>query len=1198
MDLHGIRESLVIEPADRPGFLFDEIIKSLPFPMRVRKSYYIRKNLEFTYPLPKRIDKTFQGRTGLLAYDLVVISGVDIQEFTPQEQLNLISYVEHGGALLFTGGAYALDKSDGTFELFGKVLPVEITYPQEPKITYPDFMLEAQKKSFPVRLSRNHVITRTLPENLGYVNVVQPVTVKTWGKVVARAGDKPLVVAGEQSTGRVAVIATYPERDLFKGVIDMETFFEHSAYDDFMRNLVMWLVGKEKEIIIRSFSVTQEKNRRWEIRADVCPSKEKIRRAVIEVTANDPVRAALGREPEFSAPVVKQEIQLKGEKIREFFTVPDMPEYGPSTLLKVALTVQYGKDIDRDYKEIRRDPYEPVAYRRDEIIEIKNTKYITIKNLEDEYVFVPGWTVNFEISMSDIPAALDIALYDDIDNSFLEQKLAPKSKNTRISITLPDLRGGRYVLQARAMLGNKEVKARYPFAVVRVEPVEDLLFVGPVGVAGLNERRIREDVEDRVKKGFNCLIAQPVRKHASERFYRNVLYYRYLAQFEHRTYLWGEYEGLTVIVDHGPWFLHEGENPNRPCIFDPQFAVKQENYIRPVMERAEKIPALLSMEILDEPHTYPSNVCRCKLCLKRFKEKYGYEMPRWMELVDVKDRRRYDFFDFIGDYYKEGFRITYQTLLKHRKRIQVNHVFALVGAGQYSTHNSFADDLKWFPYCDTFEFDCYNYMYAHFAAAEYVKFHQFHFAFARYRDLSRYYGNKELHFFVQTDDRDYPHDIEPLNAPVEILYTAIGQGAKVFHLMYKPTFSNVFGLREERWALFGKELVKIRKASPLLAKLEKQASPLAMMFPHTNCVLNPRPKELPEGYVGIGFYHKEERPFNRWYPSGYTPFNSYEFLFRYFGECDVIEERLVAEGRLAMHRALALLATTYIHADAVRNIRQFIENGGILICDRIPEFDHTGRRIDFLPQLAWTEESIFGNVKLKSAKMGRGSVYLLSTDLDDLYTDILLSEDARRDRILSEKFQEIMFVRERILPAVLSTNPQVEASILENDQFIAVVAINHGSTQQTTTVKVFRPGYDVQKAVDLITFEQFQIRETPDGFEFEITLSDRSGRFIGLYSAPAENIVAKGSRKWKPGDEPDMTIIPVRDGKSAQGEYLVNLTCKNPRGETAWSKIASINGTGYRVCSKIPANEISGKWVLDAELLLNGHSLRWEWEVG
>jgi hypothetical protein len=174
----------------------------------------------------------------------------------------------------------------------------------------------------------------------------------------------------------------------------------------------------------------------------------------------------------------------------------------------------------------------------------------------------------------------------------------------------------------------------------------------------------------------------------------------------------------------------------------------------------------------------------------------------------------------------------------------------------------------------------------------------------------------------------------------------------------------------------------------------------------------------------------------------------------------------------------------------------------------------------------------------------------------------------------------------------------VEASILENDQFIAVVAINHGSTQQTTTVKVFRPGYDVQKAVDLITFEQFQIRETPDGFEFEITLADRSGRFIGLYSAPAENIVAKGSRKWKPGDEPDMTIIPVRDGKSAQGEYLVNLTCKNPRGETAWSKIASINGTGYRVCSKIPANEISGKWVLDAELLLNGHSLRWEWEVG
>ncbi|MGC8805528.1 MAG: hypothetical protein ACP5QD_06320, partial [Candidatus Ratteibacteria bacterium] len=113
MDPHGIREALVIEQANQAGYYFDEIISSLPFPMRVRKSYYIRKNLPFTYPLPKRIDETFQGRTGLLAYDLIIISGVDVHEFSPEEQLNLISYVEHGGALIFTGGSYAFEKSDG-----------------------------------------------------------------------------------------------------------------------------------------------------------------------------------------------------------------------------------------------------------------------------------------------------------------------------------------------------------------------------------------------------------------------------------------------------------------------------------------------------------------------------------------------------------------------------------------------------------------------------------------------------------------------------------------------------------------------------------------------------------------------------------------------------------------------------------------------------------------------------------------------------------------------------------------------------------------------------------------------------------------------------------------------------------------------------------------------------------------------------
>ncbi|OQB73144.1 MAG: hypothetical protein BWX89_01094 [candidate division TA06 bacterium ADurb.Bin131] len=1201
MDPHGIREALVIEQANQAGYYFDEIIGSLPFPMRVRKSYYIRKNLPFTYSLPKRIDRTFQGRTGLLAYDLIIVSGVDVCEFSPEEQLNLISYVEHGGAMIFTGGAYTFEKSDGTYHILGSILPVEINFPENSaRISIPvDIEDKNLVKSQNVKLNKQHPVCKGLSSTMGTISVMHQLKPKKDATVVATCGNLPVVVLGKYANGRVSAITAIPDYDNLKGIIDQTSFFEHSDYDDFMRNIIMWLLKKEKEITIKSFSVKQQrKSRQLEIKAELEPTKEKIKRAQLEVYANDFDKQANGRTVEFSVSVLKKNLEIKNNRVKFLVRMPVILNLPPEELYKFSLTVQYGKDVNRDYKNIGLDPYEPVLHRRDTVISIKQACYIKIKNLEEEYVFMPGQKLRFEILPQ--PPELEKLVLEIKDPQgsivFQKQDINPGSSYI-FEYQIPLWRRGRYVLRVTGITHSQTFYAEYPFAIVHIKPVEDLIFVAPVNISGLTETRIREEVLDRVNKGFNCVISEQIKGKIPDRYKRNILYYRFLTQFEHKLYLWGEYTGLSCFVDHGPWYMEEGENPNIPCVLTDEFRKKTFDYVKPIIERAEKIPALLSMEIWDEPHALPANICRCNICLETFRKKYGYEMPKWSEITDVHGKKRYDFFDFIGDYYEKAFKDTYDAVLSYRSRVQANHVFALVGAGQYSTHFSFTDDVKWFPYCDTFEFDCYNYMYAHFAAAEKAMFHQFHFAFARYRNIAAYY-RKQLGFFIQTDDRDYPHDIEPIKAPCEILYTAIGQNAKTFHLMYKPTFSVNFGLRQERWDIFGRELKRIRNASPLLKKLNKPSSKLAMFYPHTNWVINPQPKKLPPGYVGIGFYHKEERPFNKWYPSGYTPFNSYEFMFRYFGECDVIDERFVAKGLMDNYKAIALLATDYIHADAIEKIRGFVKNGGVLFMDRIPSYNQNGDRIDFFDeQLNFDCENLFGSIKIKTASYGNGKVYLLTGDLDEIYTDILISDDKRRESLLIEKFQDIFFNREKIFPNCISKNIIVEASLLSNNEFKCVTIVNHSRKPEKTTVCVFNPEYEVNLVVDLITYERFPVRRRDSWIEFDCDVEDLSGRFIGLYEKFPETIEIEGRDSYEKGEFLYLKILPESGGNIVKGEFLARIVCKDPEGDIESDKIISINSDGYIIGRPISINEITGKWDLDIEILHSGALKKFSWLV-
>ncbi len=196
------------------------------------------------------------------------------------------------------------------------------------------------------------------------------------------------------------MITAVPDYDNLKGIVDRSNFFEHSQYDDLMRNLIMWLVKKEKEIIIKDFSIKKKKSGQWEIKADLESSREKLKKATVEIYGNDPLIQAAGRTPDFSSVVLRENLEVKGSRLKFGFRLPVELQVLPEYLYKVVLTVQYGRDIDRDMKNMRMDPYEPIVHRRDAIIEAKNTTFVQIENLEHEYVFMPGQNLRFEIKCS------------------------------------------------------------------------------------------------------------------------------------------------------------------------------------------------------------------------------------------------------------------------------------------------------------------------------------------------------------------------------------------------------------------------------------------------------------------------------------------------------------------------------------------------------------------------------------------------------------------------------------------------------------------------------------------------------------------------------------------------------------------------------------------------------------------------------
>jgi len=230
-------------------------------------------------------------------------------------------------------------------------------------------------------------------------------------------------------------------------------------------------------------------------------------------------------------------------------------------------------------------------------------------------------------------------------------------------------------------------------------------------------------------------------------------YAQYLAQRDGLV-MWGEYAGATLLKTHG-LRAAEGELATRPCVHTPQFAQATREFLARKHRGASDIPRMVSLEIIDEPHLYPGNVCRCEVCQRRFQETYGHPMPTWEEAIEARDQRTRNYFDWVIAYATEAFRVGMETWRSFPKGPMLHHVMCQIGSGRYNARSCIANDAAWSPHADFCEFDCYNYMYGHWRCSDVLRFNEFHYMFGVWRALAHRNGQR-LGFFVQVTDRDVP----------------------------------------------------------------------------------------------------------------------------------------------------------------------------------------------------------------------------------------------------------------------------------------------------------------------------------------------------------------------------------------------------------------------------------------------------------
>jgi len=1143
MDPEGVREIFYAESSVGLEYGVRAAVKSLPYLARVKDSLSKGLHLPLTRKLPRRLDTTLQMTTGLHAYDAIVLADIDPAIFDADDLWNLLAYVEAGGGLLLIAGPNAFNKAQRGWGPLDPALPISIALkPQKRTKLWNDPFQQEEPPVLSVEPVAGHPVIRGLNGPYGQTKSAQECALRKGATALAMAGKLPIIAAGNYGRGRVMTVAAYPDSL-------PDSFFTTPAWADVLRQGISWLFGKDADLVVQRVEADRSpiphgEGRVFALGLDPKAAGPVAARALISMA--DPGWLAAGREPQYGVPTAVP-VAFANNAIGY--------QFAPSTpgRWKVRLEVQ-GKGW---------------ANAREVEVEVESATGLKLSIRDGSYLTAPGWILPLQITAK-VPT--EVTLHLDLNSISPISPISPIApikttpEGTPFDLPVPNLEPGDYELIAKA---NGE-EARLRFAVTDEVRQPGLTFVAP-GAHGNSEeiqRRTHAYYRDR---GFNGVSGLGN-------------YREYLAQRDGMV-TWGEYVGASLLKTHG-YYGEEGAKATDPCIFDPAHATKLRELLEGRFQTFKRSPRAITLEVLDEPHMTRANVCHCPRCQAAFKAKNGFDLPTWEEAIAANDRRTKAYFEWVVDYAAQAFRMGYDIWKSFGPGPGLNHVLCALGNGGMTARCAIAEDLPLADTADLLEFDCYNYMYDHWRGCKQLMWNEFHFMFGHFRFLS-YRNNKPLGFFIQVTDRDAPdRPWDPVRAPSETLYSAIGGGAKYFHLMAQGGFTNTQNCREEKFAALGEDIKKVRKAAPLLERAQTPRSRVAAVFNfHDRLYRSPEPM-LPEGYIGLGFYSGEHQPYDNMWPNHKGNINVAEMLFRGFGETDVIDQRALHEGVLDDYRGFVLNGVDYLTDDDAKAVVKFVEAGGLLICDHIPTHNTNGEASAILKPLFPGEAQHFDkDVTVTYSTFGKGRTLLFSADLNELYTAAVEQKEEYLRYLVKHTCRDF-FDNGGIRPHVRTSNYDVETNLLLAPESVVLVSVNHTAVRQQSTATLFSPVVQINAAADLITGRPYPIAKTADSITVDLDLGDREGAIIGLFpTIPADLAITPAAEQFTRGARLAFTVaLTDAAGQPALGDHIVELRVTDPTGEERLRYTGRFCASGgeLHIDRPLAINARPGEWTITA----------------
>jgi hypothetical protein len=449
----------------------------------------------------------------------------------------------------------------------------------------------------------------------------------------------------------------------------------------------------------------------------------------------------------------------------------------------------------------------------------------------------------------------------------------------------------------------------------------------------LDARTLRDTIDNLLAHGFTGLEAPTHRPTAEETV---ILDY-------------AQSRGMFISYQLGPLEQFERQSPPKTCVYSPEYA-------RVVRRNAEQALAALKgirrlynvFPYQDEPfHEGAKSFGYNREVKEEFKKRYGYDLPPDIASIRNDPRRWLDVINFRSDYFPDGWRQVYKTIKQLDpgfKTVLTHDSHNTLGGGCGSNSELAIDDVfHWGgDFSDMFVFDIYPYMMFDFRFGEpsrlpRPRMSQAHYCLAQMRNLTRTYG-KELGFWVGTYNpvwfKEYLGSERQATywSEREMSATAVAQGADYLLTGYNvPTDAR-------HWESFGEGLRLIQRAGHRLLDMPKLKARACMLFPRTQLV------QMQEEYFNVGL--------------------SYELFLRAFGELDILHEEQVKDDRLDGYQVLVLFDVTLLPAEVARRIASFVEHGGMVIADCVPNVDAHRQPLKVM-------EELFGVARAKTDRVRR-----------------------------------------------------------------------------------------------------------------------------------------------------------------------------------------------------------------------------------